>query len=136
MGLQGRMLGLVTLPLVLLFIIVYGIGSYTVTNAVTAEAEESMKNQCELISTMLERMYPGDYEFHSGEDNEYDVIKGGYDITGDQDFMDALKEVYGDEFTIYRQDISVMTTLRDEDGNRSNLQKVSPVIVADVLENE
>ncbi|MCI5620632.1 MAG: diguanylate cyclase [Lachnospiraceae bacterium] len=135
-SLKLKMLLLTILPLLFLALVMLLVSFRCFRNTMVEEARTDMSNQCHLLEQMFERMYPGEYRIEVLDGDNYRLYKGDYDITSSEDILDNLKESYGDELTIYCRDTSVLTTMTDENGERALLGKVSPIVSAEVLDQE
>ncbi|MGN0342543.1 MAG: diguanylate cyclase [Roseburia sp.] len=135
-SLKFKMLMLTVLPLLFLAVVMLLVSYSCFRNTMVEEARVDMRNQCQLLTQMFERMYPGEYSIEVLNEDNYRLYKGDYDITSSEDLLDNLKEAYGDELTIYCRDTSVLTTMTDDTGNRALLGKVSPIVSTEVLDQE
>lgn len=134
--LRIKMLMLTVLPLSFLALILITVSFGRIKAALINQTKEEIERQCTLVEQMYDKLYPGDYAIKVIDDTSYTLTKGTYDITYEDDTLDNLKEAYSDEFTIFADGISVMTTLRDDKNKRIVLNEISSVIKSDVIDNK
>ena len=103
------------IPLVTTFIILGIISAITMTNNI----EDSIKEELHVASRSLQEYY------------QYDLINGTNLVDGfceyDIEFLDSMHET-GVDFTLFKEDVRFMTTIRDDAGNRIEGTKASPEI--------
>lgn len=103
------------IPLVTTFILLGIISAITMTNNI----EDSIKEELHVASRSLQEYY------------QYDLINGTNLVDGfceyDIDFLDSMHET-GVDFTLFKEDVRFMTTIRDDAGNRIEGTKASPEI--------
>jgi methyl-accepting chemotaxis protein len=61
-------------------------------------------------------------------------IMVSYDLS-DHQFVDSLKEMTGDDFTIFQNDVSLSSTIKDSKGNRVVGKKLDEKIAGTILKN-
>ena len=135
-SLKTKMLFQAVLPLLFLAVVVFLVSYYCFRGVVLEQTKTDMRHQCQLLEQTLERIYPGEYSFQVVDETHYRLYKGDYDITSSEEVLDNLKEAYGDELTIFCRDVSVLTTMVDENGERFLLGSVSPIVASQVLDQE
>ena len=64
-----------------------------------------------------------------------DLWKGNYDISRSNELVDKIKDVTGTEITFFYGDERIMTSAKDENGNRILGSKAGEKIVSEVLQN-
>ena len=103
------------IPLVTTFILLGIVSAITMTNNI----EDSIKEELHVASRSLQEYY------------QYDLINGTNLVDGfceyDIEFLDSMHET-GVDFTLFKEDVRFMTTIRDESGNRIEGTKASPEI--------
>ncbi|MCR5338793.1 MAG: methyl-accepting chemotaxis protein [Lachnospiraceae bacterium] len=103
------------IPLVTTFILLGIISAITMTNNI----EDSIKEELHVASRSLQEYY------------QYDLINGTNLVDGfceyNIDFLDSMHET-GVDFTLFKEDVRFMTTIRDDAGNRIEGTKASPEI--------
>lgn len=81
-----------------------------------AEVEQELRNSAKNLQTMFDLVYPGDYHLE-GED-AYRLYKGNADITESYSIVDSLKINTDIDATLFFQDTRILTTIRDNSGER------------------
>lgn len=102
-------------------------------NAMHDEVESNLRNLAYTVLNSYDSQYPGDYIYVS-KDKVAALFKGNVEITNKYDFVDCLKEDTGLDVTIFYQDIRMITTLKDENGNKLLGSAVNSVIKRKVLD--
>ena len=91
--------------------------------SMTKNIEESIKEELQVASRSLQEYY------------QYDLINGTNLVDGfceyDVDYLDSMHQT-GVDFTLFKEDVRFMTTIRDDSGNRIEGTKASPEIWAAV----
>lgn len=133
--LYGRLLCLVVFPLIACGIIVAITTHTTFKKEVHKEIERELYNTLTLTYNSIDRRYPGD--FHIEDDGKYYYLyKGDARLQDDYELMDESKEVTGFDYTIFFGDTRMLTTIKDEKGNRIIGTKAHAVVMEDVFEKE
>ncbi len=93
--------------------------SVIAASKMTKNIEENIKEELQVASKSLREYY------------EYDIINGNDLVDGfceyDTDYIDRMKET-GIDFTLFREDVRFMTTIRDESGKRIEGTKASEAV--------
>lgn len=134
--LKFKMLMLTTVPFVFLAVFLLGVSYKSVHDTLVEQANEDMIKQCTLLSRMYDAIYPGDYKMDVIDEKHFIIYKGSYDITAEYDTMDSIKDAYNDDFSIFCGDQSVLTTLKDDEGNRLLYSRLSAVIKEEVIKRQ
>ncbi len=93
-----------------------------------------MRQQCIYMMSELNEVYPGNFKVEILNKTTYKLYKGDYDITSDNTLLDNMKEAYGNEYSIFRGNICVKTTMTDAAGNRWLLSESPARAYEDVFE--
>ena len=125
------LLAINTIPLILLGILIMFLSSGWFSNTMYKEIEVELKSVASTIVTMLDTAYPGDYAL-KGE-TIYDFYKGEHNLSSDTPLIDHIKEETGLEITVFYEDVRILTTLRNLDGQRISGTAASETIRSEVL---
>lgn len=96
------------------------------TSAAIIKAQSDLATCTEIINLK----FPGDWHTENGY-----LFKGSTDISLRNDLVDYLSELTGDTVTIFLNDTRVITTVRNENGERAIGTKVSDAVAQKVLKN-
>lgn len=132
-SLYGALLRVNIIPLFLLALVVTAFGAHSFARAMNREVRKGLQDLNTTILTMYDQLYPGDYQVVTVDDGLY-MLKGEHQINGDFSIIDTIKESTGVDVTVFYQDVRVITTLYNDDGERMIGTKVNAVVVRDVLE--
>lgn len=75
--------------------------------------QKTTQNACRLVTDILDEKYPGDWYI---KDNS--LVKGNEVVRSDSQFADDILEETGYYVTICKEDIRVLTSIEDANGNR------------------
>jgi diguanylate cyclase (GGDEF)-like protein len=125
------MLGISTLPLLILGVLVSVFSSLRIVSTIHSEERNEIRGLGISIATMYDELYPGDYRF-SNEENGF-LMKGNHPVNGDYEFIYRLKEELGVDITLFYKDTRIITTIKDKDGNSIVGTKADERVVEDVL---
>ncbi len=134
-SIKWKVLRATIIPILLLLAIVILVSYYSIKRVLIEEVKGELKEQVEIMDTAYEQRFPGDYKMDVTSDSSYQLSKGDSDITEENQTLDELKKTYGNDFTIFCIDYSVLTTLRSDDGNRIIMGEVSSRVKKDVIED-
>lgn len=98
-------------------------------NGMTKELSESLSVAAHSLYNTYSLVAPGDYVMDADE-----LKKGDMVLSGDYTIIDALKDSYHMEMTLFYADERVLTTIKDEAGNRVIGTKADPEATKWVLE--
>lgn len=116
--LQLTILLTTVLPMLVMGIVItiFAVNNYR--DIFEAEVNRSLSSAAGSAATMFDALYPGDYELV--ESGKYvSLFKGDKELTDDHAIVDSLKESTGMDVTLFYKDARILTTILDEDGNRS-----------------
>jgi len=133
-GLKRKILGASISILLLMAVVVVGFAYQTITNSMHEQTRDYMEKQCKMFLKIIDRHYPGAYGIGQDESGAYHLLKGDEIISTEYDNLDELCHILHVELSIFGQDMRLMTTIRDAQGNRLTGTIVSPVVVRDVLQ--
>ena len=132
-SLYGALLGVNIIPIFLLALVITAFGAHSFARTLNREVRKGLQDLSSTILTMYDQLYPGDYQAVTLEDGLY-MLKGDHQINGDFSIIDTIKESTGADVTVFYQDVRVITTLYNDQGERMIGTKVNAVVVRDVLE--
>lgn len=134
-SLYGKLLRMNLIPLFLLVVIITSFSAKSFADALNREVKNGLMDLTTTIMTLYQNLYPGDFRMVESEGAIY-LLKGEHQINGDFTIIDTIKADTGTDITFLYQDIRVITTLKDESGNRLIGTKVNAVVIKDVLEKK
>lgn len=118
-------------PVLVLGLVVIIVSAKDFTTAIHGEIEVTLNNVSSSVSIIYDSMYPGDYILIG--DVAYEFVKGDTVLTRDYSIIDSLKEQTGLDITIFYQDTRILTTLRNEAGERIIGTGADERVLRDVL---
>lgn len=130
-SLYGQFLTMTLLPLIVSGIMVILMASYSMKINIQKEADENLRNVACSVITAFDAMYPGEYEAALLND-EVVLYKGDKLISDEYGFIDALAQKGNLEISIIIMDTRLLTTLKDENGQRYVGTVAAEQIVNDV----
>lgn len=132
-SLYGKLLRITVLPLFLLAVVITFFSAHSFVESINKEVKKGLMDLSSTILTLYDHSYPGDYSVVM-QDGAIYMLKGEHQINGHFAVIDTIKEKTGADITIFYQDIRVITTLYDDNGERLIGTKVNAVVTRDVLE--
>ncbi len=120
------------LPLIVCGIVMMMVCSKSVEWAMTSEAKDNLKNVAMTVLASYDHEYPGDYEAVL-EGDSIKLLKGGKDISDDYGLLDRIEEESRLEVSLFYLDTRLVTTLKDQNGDRLIRKAASEKIVEEVL---
>ena len=133
-GLFTELLVITVIPLMILAITVTVLCNERFTKTIYGQVEKELKDIAVSVLDTYDMAYPGNYTMVEDE-KTIRVYKGKNEITGDNTFIDSLKEDTGIDITIYYYNTRILTTLYN-DGKRLVGTYCSSVVENDVLEKK
>ena len=128
MGISGKLVSLCLVPMLIITIVVTSVSVNTLTDVMESEVEKSLKLVATSVSETYTQMYEGDYEkSQSGK-----VSKGGVNISGDNDLIDAIKAETEFNVSMLFGNMRLLTTLTRENGARVNGTSIDAEIYAQI----
>lgn len=124
---QWAMLLRTMVPMLIMGLVIAGSAIKFNEDAIKSQVQDSLKMSAISIIEAYDQMYPGDYEIKGSD--LIALYKGKTDITSDYKFIDSLKKSIGVEVSIVHGNTRILTTLRDEMGNRQIATGVNTAIV-------
>lgn len=130
-----KFLRMTLLPLLCLGIVLIFFCSYTYERSMQTEVEKDLRSVGISVIMMYDRLYPGDYNLViEGEDKT--LFKGETRLSQDNSIVDEIQEKTGNDVTLFFYDIRMLTTIKDEAGNRYTGYTANSRIVEKVLEHQ
>lgn len=119
------------LPIFFFSILILLLGTHWFTRSMYGEVESGLANVSRNLATTLDTLYPGDYRLADGDG--FRLFKGDTDLTADYALIDQIKENTGLEVTLFYQDTRILTTIRDDAGERIVGSGATETVVREVL---
>lgn len=124
-----RMIGMGGVPLLAGMLVLLIISISTLEHSLETESENGLAKTATMLESFLENAYSGDFSL-----SETGALqKGRLDMTFLLDSMDRVKAEENVELTVFFGDTRVMTTLKDDSGNRVVGTKASEKVANMVL---
>lgn len=120
-------------PMLIIGIIITVAGSSFVARSLGEDVKEGLMDLSQTILITYDDMYPGAYRAVEAGGEMY-MLKGEHQFNGDFEYIDALKEATGDDISLDYLSYSVITTLKNKDGERMIGYGESLIVVQDVLD--
>jgi len=128
-------LAMTLLPLIVCGIVMMMVCSKSVEESMTVEAEDNLRNVALSVLAAYDHAHPGDYEAKL-EGDVINLYKGDALISYDYDMLDGIEQGSKLEISLFYYDTRLMTTLKDELGNRLIKTVASEKIVDEVFKNK
>lgn len=119
-------------PLIIFGLAILLLSMHLFTKVMYKEVSQELEGTAQGIDTALNLIYPGDY--HLEGEVSLSLYKGEYDLTHEFEFIDQVKENCGCDITLFYQDTSILTTMRDQQGVRLIGKGASAPVVREVFE--
>lgn len=134
-SLKSQMLRITLIPLAIMTTIIVSVsvsGLYTLT---ADKAKEELIRDADLAMYIFDTVYVGDYWAEDADgDGVLEMYKGNQPINGDVTLVDELGQKLKIDITIFYNDVRLLTTLKDKQGNRAIGTNASIIVKKDVLE--
>lgn len=131
-SLYVSLLVITLIPSIVLGILIAAFVSQNYKANLELEVEEGLRNLAISIMETYDVAYPGEYAVNESGC----VIKGNFVFLNDFTIIDKIKQKSNVEISVIYENIRVITTIRDKNGNRINGTKVASHISKAILENE
>lgn len=116
-GLHRRLLQMTIIPLLIMGLVITLFSYMAFNHTMQKEVERGLRNMALSTLYAYNDRYPGDYQLKQ-DGNAYYFYKGDERLSGNYDYIDRIKEQTDIDLTFFFYDIRVLTTIRDNDGNR------------------
>ena len=130
-SLYVSLLFITLIPSVVLGILIAAFVSQNYKNNLELEVEEGLRNLTVSLMETYDVAYPGEYAVNESGD----VVKGDFLFLNDFTIIDNIKRKSNVEISVIYDNIRVITTLRDINGDRINGTEVASHISKEILEN-
>ncbi|MDE7432799.1 MAG: diguanylate cyclase [Lachnospiraceae bacterium] len=130
-GFNMSLLKMTLIPLMLLGIIVSIIVYISLSDIMYSEVEEELKNTSLIVQHTFEYAYPGDYAV-VGKD-KVAVVKGEKVLNGEYSLIDNIKKETDSEVTFFYGNTRILSTIRDDNGERVIGSTIRQSVVDQVL---
>ena len=116
-GIFKELAKMTILPLLLLSFICSVVGSICVSTSLADEVNHELKHLADIMVSRLDTEYPGDYSVYKSED-ELLFTKGDTILNANYTSIDSMKAMTQVEFSLFYEDMRIITTLCNEEGSR------------------
>ncbi|MCR5798777.1 MAG: diguanylate cyclase [Lachnospiraceae bacterium] len=134
-GLERRLISLAFWPMILMGIVItiasYFIFVYNTQN----EVRRNLTNAANSLRIHYDRTFPGDYTVEQDSKGQYKLLKGGTDISDTNEILDEFKAATGMEYAFFYLDVSMLTTIKDGNGERILYATAQPFVSDAVIKN-
>ncbi len=130
-SIRSMLLRSALIPSLVLGVLVLYISISAMINGMTVEIQKSLSVAAHSLYNTYSLIAPGDYQENGGV-----VTKGERVISGDYQIIDALKESYHMELSLFYGEDRVATTIQDANGQRLINTKIDDQAAYWVLEQE
>lgn len=133
-SLHVKVVSMTVIPILILgcFITIYCFEKFT--NTIQYEVAEELNNMCLLLEKRYDECFPGDYVLRVEDEKWVSLSKGGRDISNAYEIMDVMQEQTGVDFSLFFYNTRVLTTLRNDSGERITGTTVNSRVLLDVYE--
>ncbi len=123
------------LPIIALGVILTLFTINRFTKSIHSEVQENMKNMAYTVANSYDIMYPGEYSV--AKSDSLIALKKGEHLFGSRDeYLECIKEDTDMDITLFYNNVRMVSTLSDEDGNDLTGTAVNTVIRREVLEED
>jgi len=136
-GLRRLFLTSTILPLIVLGIFIVGLGYVMYMHGLQAEVQKGLEAVARTVLAVYEENYEGDFNLLTDENAKTAYLrKGETIISEDTSLIDRIKDETGVDITVFFWNIRMMTTIKDEDGNRVVFTNAHQTVVDTALTKE
>ena len=114
---SSRMYAVAILPVILFALAITCAGIPSLTAIMRDSAKKELRDACISTQLIMNATYPGEYRL-TGSELLY-FYKGDTDITRDYSVVDTVNESTGVDISIIYKDTRILTTLKNEEGERT-----------------
>ncbi len=130
-GLQSHFTRIAVIPLILLGIGLSAVSSFFLYSGMTAQVKDGLKNLAYSVNETCDKASSGFY----GVNGDGKLTRGGALFDPGSRIVDQVKRISGIDATIFYGDTRVLTTIRDENGNRATGTKAADEVAEKVLKD-
>ena len=133
-SLNTQMLRVTLIPLTLMAIIIISVGISGLYQLMSNETEDELIRDAKMAQYVLDEVYAGEYWAEDADgDGEIEMYKGNQRINGEYTMIDDLANLLEIDISLFYNDIRLITTLKDSQGNRATGTSASVIVKKDVL---
>ena len=134
-SLKTQMLKMTIIPLTLMTVAIVAVSGSIVQKSITDQIREELIYDAQLVSFAFDEFYVGDYRLERGEtEDDIKIYKGDQQLNSNDSLMHKLTDELNIEVSIFSEDVRILTTLVDQNGNNAMGSKAAAVVKRDVLE--
>jgi len=134
-GLERKLISLTLWPMIIMGIVIT-IASYFIFVFNTQnEVRRNLTNAAYSLRIHYDRTFPGDYTVEQDSKGRYRLLKGGVDISDTNEILDEFKAGTGMEYAFFYLDVSMLTTIKDSNGERILYAAAQPFVSEAVIKN-
>ncbi|MCR5789331.1 MAG: diguanylate cyclase [Lachnospiraceae bacterium] len=134
-SLYGSFLSVTLIPLIIYGIVMTVYSSIQLVADVQTEAESNLRNVSYAVAQAYDDKYEGDYNVIIYGD-QVDLYKGVSPLNEAYELLDNIHDETGLDISLFFYDTRLLTTIRDQEGNRYVGTGANPAIVAEVIGNK
>lgn len=120
--------------MVVFFVVFTVVSVHAFTTVMTKQAKDEMIGQVELVETMYDAMAPGEFDVKMLEKGKYQILKGSHDITNENEVLEHISSSQEIQVSIFCQNVRVLTTMKNHQGESYRNSKVAKVVEKEVLD--
>lgn len=134
-SLNSQMLRMTLIPLTLMAIIIISVSVSGLYQLVANKTKEELIRDAQLAQYVLNEVYVGEYWAEDADgDGIAEMYKGEQRINGEYTMVDDLAKMLEIDISVFYDDIRLITTLKDSDGNRATGTSASVIVKKEVLQ--
>ena len=134
-SLYREFLKMTILPLIALGLAITIYCSYAYTSSMHKQVERGLQNVALTVLAAYDTMYEGEFRLVAEQDL-YVLYKGDHKLSGDDTILDSVKRETNLDLSLFFYDMRMLTTIRDENGDRYIGKYASERIVDGVLKEK
>ena len=135
-SLKFDFLKMTILPILVLGIVIVTLSLGTFSNSMQTEVKSGLKNLALSVLNTYDVAYPGNYNLQLEGEKGIRIIKGNQIISNKYEIIDKVKKDTGIDVTIFYEDTRVLTTIKDQQGNRIIGTAIHPMVIQDVFDKK
>ena len=133
-SLNGQFLKMTLLPLVGMGLIMILFCSISYKTAMQGQVKKGLRTVGVSVLNAYDAMYDGDYNLVLDHNELALLYKGEYKLSGNEKLIDAIKEETEHDISLFFYNIRMLTTIKDDAGERYTGALANNRIVKEVLE--
>ena len=135
-SLKKQMLKMTLVPLTLMTIAIVAISASIVQKSIIDQIKSELIHDAELVEFVFDEFYEGEFHIEQGDSEEnYEIYKGEQLLNGDDTLMYKLSRIQNIDVSIFYNDVHILTTLVDSNGNTAIGTQAATIVKKDVIEN-